>query len=147
MHLPPLHNTGLPVSATGSRCAEQTLQKMLSRVSRSQAVNLRTEFAKDHWQYLLVQRYYAIFMLVKKTSDYLTLTKEKRARRIRLFQGVVRRRPPQFTAIIYHFKWHSARKYQKMPLRISNEILQLVKVVSLLSSQNLIANIRRKLFS
>ena len=48
MHLPPLHNTGLPVSVTGSRCAEHTLQKMLSRVSRSQAVTLRTEFAKDY---------------------------------------------------------------------------------------------------
>ena len=27
---------------------------------------------------------------------------KKRARRIRLFSGVVRRRPPQFIAILYH---------------------------------------------
>lgn len=30
--------------------------------------------------------------------------KEKETRRIRLFQGVVRRRPPQFIAILYHKK-------------------------------------------
>lgn len=35
--------------------------------------------------------------------------KEKRARRIRLFQGVVRRRPPQFMSTIYHTGRNYAR--------------------------------------
>nr|DAP63621.1 MAG TPA: hypothetical protein [Caudoviricetes sp.] len=39
-------------------------------------------------------------------------TKEKRARRIRLFQGVVRRRPPQFIAIIYHTGRNYARGFK-----------------------------------
>lgn len=34
--------------------------------------------------------------------ETLNYQKTKRARRIRLFQGVVRRRPPQFAATIYH---------------------------------------------
>ncbi len=38
--------------------------------------------------------------------------KEKRARRIRLFQGVVRRRPPQFIAIIYHMGGNYARNFK-----------------------------------
>ena len=39
-------------------------------------------------------------------------TKEKRARRIRLFQGVVRRRPPQFIIIIYHTRRNYARGFK-----------------------------------
>ena len=39
-------------------------------------------------------------------------TSKKRARRIRLFQGVVRRRPPQFVSIIYHTGRNYARGFK-----------------------------------
>ena len=42
-----------------------------------------------------------------KMSQY-----EKRARRIRLFQGVVRRRPPQFIVIIYYTGQNYARSFK-----------------------------------
>ncbi len=38
--------------------------------------------------------------------------KEKRARRIKLFQGVVRRRPPQFIARIYQMGGNYARNFK-----------------------------------
>lgn len=47
-----------------------------------------------------------------RTGETVKKTKEKRARRIRLFQGVVRRRPPQFIAIIYHMGRNYARGFK-----------------------------------
>ena len=45
------------------------------------------------------------------TGKTVKKAKEKRARRIRLFQGVVRRRPPQFMFILYHMQGEYASDF------------------------------------